>query len=139
MRSRSKFIAAVGAWCLLIVLPPLLVDRIPAVGFLYLFFSPLCHQLPERSFFLFGHQLCVCARCTGIYFGVLLGGIFARKESPHPLVLVAALIPMALDGGSQLLFRESTNLLRLGTGLIAGVAVAFYLYPGIFSKNYVVR
>jgi uncharacterized membrane protein len=46
---------------------------------------------------------------------------------------------MALDGGSQLLFRESTNLLRLGTGLIAGVAVAFYLYPGIFSKNYVVR
>lgn len=135
MRSRSKFVAAVGAWCLLIVLIPLLVDRAPVIGFLYLVFSPICHQLPERSFFLFGHQLPVCARCTGIYFGAFLGSFFARKESPHPLFLVAALIPLALDGGTQLLFRESNNMLRLGTGLIAGFAVVFYLYAGIFSKK----
>ena len=26
----------------------------------------ICHQMPERSFFLDGHQLPVCARCTGL-------------------------------------------------------------------------
>ena len=136
MKSRSSFVAAVGAWYALILLAPLLVDRVPAVSaFLYLFFSPICHQLPERSFFLAGHQLSVCARCTGIYFGAFVGSFFARPKSPPPLFLVAALIPMALDGGTQLLFRESTNVLRLATGLIAGFAVIFYVYAGIFSKT----
>ena len=32
----------------------------------------ICHQRPERSFFINGHQLPVCARCTGLY---LSGGI----------------------------------------------------------------
>jgi uncharacterized membrane protein len=27
----------------------------------------ICHQLPDRSFFVAGHQLPVCARCTGLY------------------------------------------------------------------------
>ncbi len=128
--------AAVGAWCLLIVLAPLLVDRFPLPGaLLYLFFSPICHQLPERSFFIFGHQLPVCARCTGIYFGALAGSFFAREKSPSPLFLVAALIPMALDGGTQLFLRESTNVLRLVTGVIAGFATIFYVYAGIVSKD----
>lgn len=136
MRSRSSLVAAVGAWCALILLAPLLMERVPAVSaFLYLFFSPICHQLPERSFFLVGHQLPVCARCTGIYFGAFIGSFFARAKSPPPLFLVAALIPMALDGGTQLLFRESTNALRLATGLIAGFVVIFYVHAGIFSKN----
>src|SRR6266404_9479319 len=32
-------------------------------------FSHLCHQLPDRSFFIAGHQFAVCARCTGLYVG----------------------------------------------------------------------
>ncbi|MDY3097688.1 DUF2085 domain-containing protein, partial [Methanobrevibacter sp.] len=27
----------------------------------------MCHRNPERSFFINGHQLPVCARCTGFY------------------------------------------------------------------------
>ncbi len=136
MSSRSKFVAAVGVWCLLVILTPLLVERAPGVGgFLYLFFSPICHQFPERSFFVLGHQLPVCARCTGIYFGAFLGSFFARTESPPPLFLIAALIPMVLDGGTQLFFRESTNLLRLGTGFTAGFAAIFYVYAGFSSKR----
>src|SRR5262249_26791053 len=38
-------------------------------------FSLVCHQMPERSFYLFGHPLAVCARCTGIYFGIAVGMI----------------------------------------------------------------
>lgn len=136
MRSRSKLVTAIGIWCLAIVAAPVIVDRVPKIGaFLYLFFSPICHQLPERSFFLLNHQLPVCARCTGIYYGAFLGSFFARRKSPSPWYLVIALIPMALDGGTQLLFRESSNILRLATGLIAGFAVVFYLYAGLFPEK----
>jgi len=136
MNSRSSLAAVIGIWCLLIVVTPLLVERIPLIAaFLYLFFSPICHQLPERSFFLFGHQLPVCARCIGIYLGAFSGSFFARKNSPPPWVLVAAVVPMALDGGTQLVFRESTNVLRFVTGLIAGFVVVFYLYAAIASRK----
>ena len=33
----------------------------------------ICHQRPERSFFLDGHQLPVCARCTGLYLSGAVG------------------------------------------------------------------
>lgn len=133
---KSSFIAAIGAWCILILAAPVVKDRVPSVGlFLYLFFSPICHQLPERSFFLFGGQLPVCARCTGIYFGALVGSFFVRQKSPSPWFLVVAMIPLALDGVTQLFFRESTNVIRLATGLIAGFAAVFYLYAGLCSDE----
>ncbi len=135
MKSRSSFVTVIAVWCLLITAVPLLMDRAPVLSaFLFLSFSPICHQIPERSFFILGHQLPVCARCAGIYFGGLLGSFFVRKKSPPPLFLVLALIPMAIDGGTQLLWRESTNIIRLATGLVAGFAVVFYLYPGL-SRN----
>jgi uncharacterized membrane protein len=43
--------------------------------------SFICHQRPERSFVVWGHQLPVCARCTGLYVG---GAVAA------PVALVAA-------------------------------------------------
>src|SRR5574341_842745 len=33
----------------------------------------ICHQIGERSFHIAGQQLPLCARCTGIYMGVLTG------------------------------------------------------------------
>lgn len=134
MKSRSKLVAGAGSWCVLIVLIPLVVERFPVVGFLYLPFSPICHQLPERSFFLLGHQLPVCARCTGIYVGVFVGSFLAHLKAPPRGVLVAALIPMVVDGVTQLVFRESFNVLRAATGFIAGVGVAFYVYPALVSR-----
>ena len=44
-----------------------------ATAFAYSAGAIVCHQLPERSFFLAGRQLPVCARCTGLYLGVALG------------------------------------------------------------------
>ena len=35
--------------------------------------SLICHQRPERSFFLDGHQFPVCARCTGLYLSAAAG------------------------------------------------------------------
>src|ERR1044072_5267721 len=37
-------------------------------GAIYYAFSGLCHQRPDRSFFIDGHKFGVCARCTGIHF-----------------------------------------------------------------------
>src|SRR5437660_2205706 len=47
---------------------------------IYRAFSYLCHQLPQRSFYLAGHQFAVCARCTALYVG------FAAASLGSPLV-----------------------------------------------------
>jgi uncharacterized membrane protein len=44
-----------------------------AIAFAYAIGSVVCHQLPDRSFFLDGRQLPVCARCTGLYVCGLAG------------------------------------------------------------------
>ncbi|ODS40911.1 hypothetical protein BEH94_08495 [Candidatus Altiarchaeales archaeon WOR_SM1_SCG] len=110
----------------------------------YNLFQPLCHQKPERSFFAFGHKLAVCARCAGIYAGALILTIIYpfvkninNNSTPSKYYLVACLIPMALDGGTQFLnFRESFNELRFATGFIAGSVFVFYLIP-VLSRLFI--
>jgi hypothetical protein len=54
----------------------------------YLVGSLLCHQRPERSFFLWGSQLPVCARCTGIYAGAAIAALallFVARLKPSRL------------------------------------------------------
>jgi uncharacterized membrane protein len=46
-----------------------------AVEFVYAIGSLICHQLPERSFFLGGQPLPVCARCTGLYLSGAAGAM----------------------------------------------------------------
>ena len=133
------FLAPVVLWCLLIVLAPYLmsIDQDFVANLIYLLFSPSCHQLPERSFFLFGYKLAVCARCTSIYFGFLVTSLiyplFKKvddRETPGKWLLIFSLIPMGLDGGIQLLTRyESTNLIRAITGGIFGLILPLYIIP----------
>lgn len=48
----------------------------------------VCHQRPERSFHLRGHQMAVCGRCFGLYVSgaaALVAGMFAgRRRVPAP-------------------------------------------------------
>ena len=84
-----------------------------------------CHQLSHRSYSYNDNQMSFCARDTGIFIGLVLGFMYAsRKKTILTLPLViAALIPIGLDGTIQLLTDyESTNPKRLITGLIAGMA-----------------
>lgn len=82
-----------------------------------------CHQLSHRSYSYNDNQMSFCARDTGIFLGLVVGFMYAsRKRTVLTLPLViAALIPIGLDGTIQLLTDyESTNPKRLTTGLIAG-------------------
>jgi uncharacterized membrane protein len=97
-----------------------------------------CAQTPSHSFYIDGHQVCLCARCLAIYSSMLAGGlvlaILRERGQPvrpisFPMWIVAA-IPMALDGGTQLFgLRESDWFLRLLTGAIFGLATAWFTLP----------
>ena len=158
---------------------------------IYTIYSPLCHQLTFRSFFLFGEQpyyprelanvpvdihfediaaqydldyikarsfigdpvygykVALCERDVAIYGMLLLFGVIFSltgrkiKSLPWYLWLLFAIIPMGLDGVSQLPslmgavipswlpIRESTPFLRLLTGGLFGWFTGWYLYPYI--------
>ncbi len=108
---------------------------------IYSIYKLVCHQMPSRSFFIFNHKMAVCARCFGIYTGFLAGMLiypFVKKlndfKTPNKWYLIMALIPMGIDGTTQLIgLRESFNELRLITGLIAGFVGVFYVLPVFLS------
>lgn len=83
-----------------------------------------CHQRADRSFFVAGYQLPVCARCLGAGLGQLAALPLAFVVPPR-FAAAALALPLAVDGTTQRLgLRESTNKLRFATGLLAGYGLA---------------
>ena len=127
------------------MLPPsTLLGKADVVGY------GICHQIPERSFFLNGRQLPLCARCTGTFLGAIVGLVAMlllgrRRASRLPsvyslLILVFFVGFWAFDGlNSYMTFfpgapnlYEPQNWLRLTTGMLNGLALLIILFP-IFS------
>lgn len=80
-----------------------------------------CHQMPERSFFLKGYQLPVCARCTGMMIGEVIAVVLAFFFLPPLPLCCVMLVPLAVDGIVQYKTAYvSTNLRRVITGLLFG-------------------
>lgn len=80
----------------------------------------VCHQQPERSFFLNGLQLPLCARCTGIYAGLIAGaiaGFFPSGSYRMPAILVIGVIGL---NALTLVTPFDSNELRYFLGLILG-------------------
>ena len=134
-------LAVVAAWVVLILVPPVA----KASGFiaisspLYHFFSYLCHQIPERSFYIDGEPFGVCTRCFGVYLGLVAGfaiyPLWRNVVEIEPLPkfwLFLSLIPITIDW-SLTIFHiwENTHLSRFITGLILGIACATYIVPAI--------
>ncbi len=76
-------------------------------GFIHLAYKITCHQLPERSIFLFGYPMVVCARCFAIYAACLAGCLifpFVKKRLKiwSLKYYIIFCIPMAIDGFAQL-------------------------------------
>ena len=87
----------------------------------------MCHQRPDRSFFIKGKQLPLCARCTGILIGYILGIIIAIITScRNNIYFLLLLIPMIIDGGiQQFLGINSNNWRRLFTGIMGGIGIIY--------------
>lgn len=108
----------------------------------------LCHQLAERSFAAGGVQLPVCARDTGIYVGFVVSlvvlqvlGRSRRSEPPSvPVIVLGGLFVgvMAIDGVSSYAgLRETTNAIRLITGLMTGFSLALFATPIVNGQYWV--
>ena len=84
-----------------------------------------------------GYKVALCERDLAIYGSVLIAGlIFAllrkrgRVRAPSLKLYLLFLIPIALDGGTQLFgLRESNWWLRTVTGAIFGMASVWFAYP----------
>jgi len=114
----------------------------------YLVGSFLCHQRPERSFFLWGSQMPVCARCAGIYAGAAIAAMawpfvgrmksFRSNGVPSRpareggalrsarMFLIVSIVPAA----ATLVYEWTTgdmpaNSIRALSGLPIGVVVAW--------------
>jgi len=138
---KTLLIAAAGllftGW--LIETPPGLLGKADAVGY------AVCHRIAERSFLVDDRQTPLCARCTGMYLGALLGILYlnrsGRRGGLPPLkvniVLGVFLFAFALDGGNSYLhffpgapgLYQPQNLLRLITGTGMGLGIAAFLAP----------
>jgi uncharacterized membrane protein len=173
----ALFNLGLGLYVLLPILAPILMSGgAPRVGqMIYRVYRPACHQLPERSLFLFGpkstysleelhdaglvaeqdgpverqrflgtpgigFKAALCQRDIALYGSMLVAGsIFGviralRPNRPlRPLklwVFGLMLVPLVIDGGTQLLMLRESNLpLRLVTGVLTGVACVWLLYP----------
>jgi uncharacterized membrane protein len=138
-------LAGATAWCAAIVSAPLLMN-IPgplssAGGVIYEFFRPLCHQMGERSFHIHGAPFAVCARCSAIYGGFLVGALcyplvrsLQEPLLPPRWVLAAALAPMLLDVACGMLgVYDNTNVTRLISGALFGFATPWFIIPGLLE------
>jgi len=120
--------------------PLALASDHPAVALtIYRGFSKVCHQIPERSFFIAGHPLAVCARCTGLYAGFTatllvypLVGSLKRTIAPARKWLLLATLPLAIDFSLTFFgIWENTHSSRLLTGALLGSVAVFYVMPGV--------
>lgn len=148
MALQALLIFAVGL--LLIVwwtnTPPGLLGKADAAGY------AVCHRIPERSFMIGDRQTPLCARCSGMFLGALIGTVYYLKRSGRragmpPLsvsvLLGAFLILFALDGGNSYLhffpgapgLYEPNNAMRLITGTGVGLGIASILVP-VVNQTY---
>ena len=88
-----------------------------------------CHQMESRSFLFHDYQYPLCARCTGITIGYLIGlFLFLVNIRINPGLLLLMCLPCAVDGLVQKFTAyESNNIKRLITGLLIGIAYMQFL------------
>jgi uncharacterized membrane protein len=106
-------------------------------------FAIFCHQLPDRSYFIDGHQFAVCSRCTGVYAGFALTLLLYPliRSLKNPVMpprswLLLAMVPLAIDVSVNFFgFWHNTHTSRLLTGAVLGSAVVFYVMPGIIELS----
>lgn len=105
-------------------------DMNPPAAAIYFLGDLNCHQIAERSFYLNGNEMPFCSRDVGIFIGLVAGMAAALFLKPRfsLLALILMAVPILVDGGVQLVTDyESSNLVRIATGMLGGGAASYFL------------
>lgn len=110
-------------------------------GDIYKGFSYLCHQLPDRSFHLAGHQFAVCSRCTGLYVGFALTTLayplirpIRTTTTPALIWLILATVPLLVDFSlGYFNIWANTHASRFITGALLSSVAVFFIIPGLIE------
>lgn len=104
--------------------------------FLQKTYSLVCHQ-EKAKLLIFDHgETLTCARCTGIYLGLLLTSVIVLFKVPkkklHIKFLFVAAVPMICDVilNSANIYHYS-KMIALITGVLLGSVGFLYLYAGL--------
>ncbi|HBG74023.1 MAG: hypothetical protein A2X25_08505 [Chloroflexi bacterium GWB2_49_20] len=128
--------------------PPGFFEKADAIGY------AVCHRIPERSFHIGDYQLPLCARCSGMYLGAMIGLVFqaiiSKRRSGMPpwrVIIPLALLVLAfgVDGSNSYLYliKETypgalanipnlytpNNVFRLLTGSGMGLVISAAMFP----------
>jgi len=109
-----------------------------ALPYLQKTYSLVCHQ-EKNKLLLFGEiETLTCARCTGIYLGLLLSSLLVLLKLPkgklHINILLVAAAPMIADVLlTSLNIYAYSKLIAFLTGFLLGSFGFFYLYAGLNS------
>lgn len=125
--------------------PAGLLGKADAIGY------AVCHRIDLRSFHLGDRQLPLCARCSGMYLGAMLGLAFQIQKGrfggmpPKRILIVLGLMVMIfiVDGLNSFLslfpgfpaLYVPSNTLRLITGTGMGLVIAALLMPA-FNETF---
>jgi uncharacterized membrane protein len=116
-------VAGIGLWTAALFLTPLALAPIGAF---------ICHQRPERSFFVHGQQMPVCARCTGLYVGaalaapVALAAAVAGAAGRSRWIFAAAALPTAITWTLEFAgLAHFSNAARFAAALPLGFVAAW--------------
>ena len=103
--------------------------------YVYGFYGISCHQASSRSFFIFDHQIAICARCLSFYLSMLAFGVLLSLVNVRPLdrkIAFLLILPILIDVLLQTLgIKESTNLLRVTTAVLLSLSLSFSIYPRV--------
>lgn len=131
----------------LVLTPSGLLGKANAVGY------AVCHQIEERSFKIGERTFPMCARCSGLFLGAMLGltyqvigGGRKGKMPPLPVMILFGLLALAwvLDGINSFLMMvpgfpspyATQNWTRLVTGTGMGLAVSAILMPSYIQTMF---
>jgi uncharacterized membrane protein len=91
--------------------------------------GPFCHQDPSRSFHLAGHVFPLCARCSGMWFGITLGVALAMLFVARHRWWIGLLVAIVATAGSgfDFLREESGGTPSAWVRAILG----FFLFLGV--------
>jgi len=151
-RRAMLFLAVLGVLFVLGIYNVTDVERLardPVLGGLDYAGYVVCHRITSHSITFAGRQLPLCARCTGMYLGVVLSfvvlglaGRFKWAKLPSAKIMgvfVGFVIVMGIDGVNSYShffpdlphLYEPQNWLRLVTGMGTGLAMGVFIFPAL--------